>query len=294
MKKLMLMLALGGIAAGCSSSNAPQPAAAVPAGQTTETPSAPAAQTPAATTAAPAPEPGATAAAPATATPPASAAAMPSVPATSAATPSSAAASASSPATSAAPTASSAPRTAAAPEAPAAPVAPKLREITVPSGTRLSVRLSTSLASDTSKVEDPVRGTLTRDVVIDGATAIPAGTPIVGTVVAAQESGRVKGKASLSFRFNRMTVRDESHDIRTATIAREAQSSRNDDLKKGGIGAGAGAIVGGILGGGKGAAIGAGVGGAGAVMGTKGKEVEIASGETVTTTLQTPITVLVP
>ena len=65
-------------------------------------------------------------------------------------------------------------------------------------------------------------------------------------------------------------------------------------MKKGGIGAGVGAIVGGIVGGGKGAAIGAGVGGAGAVLATMGKEVSLPLGTTVTTTLQEPLTVLVP
>ena len=47
-------------------------------------------------------------------------------------------------------------------------------------------------------------------------------------------------------------------------------------MKKGGAGAGLGAIVGGIAGGGQGAAIGAVAGGTGAVLATKGREVEIA------------------
>src|SRR5262249_12604244 len=42
-----------------------------------------------------------------------------------------------------------------------APEPPKFHEVTVPAGTVLTVRLSTSIASDTSKVEDAVRGSLT-------------------------------------------------------------------------------------------------------------------------------------
>jgi hypothetical protein len=169
-----------------------------------------------------------------------------------------------------------------------------LREVTIPAGTSLAVRLTTPVASDTSKVEDTVRGTLARAIVIDGATVVPAGAELTGTVTDAKESGRVKGRASVAFQFERLVVRDETHNIRTARIARQAEPDRKGDLTKGGIGAGVGAVVGGIVGGGKGAAIGAGAGGAGTVLATKGKEVRLPAGTTVTTTLQEPLTVAVP
>ncbi len=179
------------------------------------------------------------------------------------------------------------------PNAVATTPAPRLRELTIPSGTPLSIKLSTGVASDTSKVEDTVKGTLTRAVHVEGLTALPAGTAVVGTVASAEESGRVQGKAQVSFRFTRLILDEESHSIRTALISREAESSTKDDVKKGGIGAGAGAIVGGIIGGGKGAAIGAGVGGTGAVLATKGKEVRLEPGDVVSTTLQNALTVTV-
>jgi len=166
--------------------------------------------------------------------------------------------------------------------------------VTIPEGTTISVKLTTPIASDTSKVEDPVRGTLSRPLVVSGTTAIPAGAEVVGSVLEANESGRVKGKAALAFRFDRMIVGDERHDIRTARVTRAAASSRNSDIKKGAIGAGVGAVVGGIVGGAKGAAIGAGAGGTGAVLATKGNEVRLASGSIVTTTLQQALTVRVP
>lgn len=171
---------------------------------------------------------------------------------------------------------------------------PQLRAVTIPAGTTLRVRLSTPVASDTSALEDEVRGTLARAIVIDGVTVAPAGTEVVGTVRSAKRSGRVKGRASISFRFERLLLRDESHAIRTALISRQAEVKRREDVKKGAIGAGAGAIVGGIIGGGKGAAIGAGVGGAGAVMATRGEEVRLPEGTTVRTTLEEPIEVVVP
>jgi hypothetical protein len=196
--------------------------------------------------------------------------------------------------------ASRAPAAAAAPPEPATSAAareaapPSFREVTIPAGTALAVRLTTPLASDTNTVEDAVRGTLTSPIVVAGTTAVPAGAEVIGTVRDAKQSGRVKGLASISFRFDRLVVRGEALDVRTALVSREARVKRSEDVKKGAIGAGAGAIVGGIIGGGKGAAIGAGVGGTGAVMATRGEEVRLPSGTTVRTTLQQPLKVLVP
>jgi hypothetical protein len=179
----------------------------------------------------------------------------------------------------------------ATPAAPDAAGTPALREITIPAGKRISVRLTTAIASDTSHIEDSVRGTIAEPVVVSDTTVVPEGAEVTGTVMDAKRSGRVKGRASVAFRFDRLTVGGERYDIRTARITRVAASSRRDDLKKGGIGAGLGAIVGGIIGGGKGAAIGAGAGGAGAVLATRGNEIRLPAGTTVTTTLQEALTV---
>jgi hypothetical protein len=138
---------------------------------------------------------------------------------------------------------------------------PQFLEITIPAATALAVTLSTPVASDTSKVEDQVRGTLSSPIVVHDVTAVPAGAEVVGTVRGATRSGRVKGRASIAFRFDQLRVRNESVAMHTATISRQAAASHGKDLKSGAIGGGAGAIVGGIVGGGKGAAIGAGVGG---------------------------------
>jgi hypothetical protein len=175
----------------------------------------------------------------------------------------------------------------------AAASAPRAREVTIPAGTSISVKVLNSLASNTSKVEDPVKGSVARPIVVSGATAVPEGAQISGSVIEAKESGRVKGRASIAFRFDRLVVGDETYRIRTAQVAREAAQDTKGDVKKGGLGAGAGAVVGAIVGGGKGAAIGAVAGGAGAVLATKGKEVQIAAGTVVSVLLQDPLTVSV-
>lgn len=194
-----------------------------------------------------------------------------------------------------APGASPSPASSTAPApAPSAPAAPTVREVTIPAETPISVTLVTPIASNKSKIEDQVRGTLAEAIVVDGTTVVPAGAQVIGAVTEANASGRVKGRATLAVRFDRLTVRGESHKIQTARIATEAGSSTKSDVKKGAIGAGAGAIVGGIAGGGSGAAIGAGVGGAATVLATKGKEVELAAGTALSTRLLEPVKVQVP
>lgn len=177
---------------------------------------------------------------------------------------------------------------------PAPPLAPQSRELTIPKGTVLNVTLATTVASDTSKVEDTVRGTLAKPVVVSGTTVVPAGAEVVGSVLEANQSGRVKGRASIAFRFDRLRVGNESHSIQTARIAREAATNRGKDAKNIGIGAAAGAIIGGVAGGGDAAAIGAAVGGTGAALVTKGDEIRLPAGTAVSTTLQDSVTLVVP
>jgi hypothetical protein len=182
------------------------------------------------------------------------------------------------------------------PVAEAAPT-PKFREVVVPAGTTLRVRLRTALASDTSAVEDPVRATLESPVTIAGATAVPSGEDVTGTVTSVQRSGKVKGRASLAFRFDRLSAWDETYDVQAARVSRQARATKRKDATKIGIGAGAGALVGAIAGGGKGAAIGTAVGGGagtGVVLATRGEEVRLPAGTVVTMKLAAALTVRVP
>lgn len=177
-------------------------------------------------------------------------------------------------------------------DAPAAAPLPVVREFTVPDGTSLKLDLVTPLASDASKVEDAVRATLREAVKVDGTTVLPVGTELTGTVTEAEGSGRVKGRARLGFRFNALRAGSERYEIKTASIALEAEATKKQDAKKIGIGAGIGAAIGAIAGGGGGAAKGAAIGGGagtGVVLATKGKEVRLGAGANVTAHLTAPL-----
>jgi hypothetical protein len=178
----------------------------------------------------------------------------------------------------------------------AAPASPALVELSVPSGTELILKLDNSVSSETAEPEQRVRATVIKPIIIDGVVAIPEGAPVIGTVVAAQRSGRVKGVATLAIRFNEVTVAKTPYTINTSRIAREAEATKSEDATKIGVGAGVGTAIGAIAGGKKGAAIGAGIGagaGTGAVLATRGKEVTIPAGATLRTTIQSPVSITV-
>lgn len=178
----------------------------------------------------------------------------------------------------------------------AAKAVPAYREVTIPAGTTLRLDLASSVASDSSKVEDRVNATLREAVVVDGNAVLPTGASLAGVVTDVEDSGRVKGRARIAYRFNSLTVGDEQYDITTAPTSHVAAATKGEDAKKIGIGAGAGAAIGAILGGGSGAAKGAAIGGAagtGAVLATKGDEVRLGPGANVTSRLTAPLTVRV-
>jgi hypothetical protein len=112
--------------------------------------------------------------------------------------------------------------------APAAPVA-SFKEITIPSGTTLRLSLQSAVASDTSRVEQPVRATLRSPVSVNGQVAVPAGSEVSGVVTEAEESGRVKGRARLAMRFSSLHASGENVRHQTSGYAQEAAATKKQD-----------------------------------------------------------------
>jgi hypothetical protein len=186
--------------------------------------------------------------------------------------------------------------TAAAPAVhePPPPPKPTYHDVTVTSGTQIPLELLTSLSSETAEVETEVQGRTKQAIVVNGETVVPNGATLIGNVTDVASSGKVKGVARLAVRFTSVSYSGQRHRISTEPLSWEAESTKKKDAIKVGAGAGIGAAIGGIIGGGKGAAIGAGIGGGtgtAAVLATKGKEVELASGTAMTAVLTAPLTV---
>src|SRR5262245_10196262 len=177
-----------------------------------------------------------------------------------------------------------------------APRVPEYREVTIPAGTALPLEMTSTISSASAEVEAPASAKLRNAITVDGETAIPAGAILRGNVTDVERSGRVSGRAHLSFAFNEANVRGDREDLKTNPLTFEAEATKGEDATKVGAGAVGGAILGGILGGKKGAAKGAIAGGAagtGVVLATKGKEVTVNEGTDVTATLAQPMTLRV-
>jgi hypothetical protein len=176
-----------------------------------------------------------------------------------------------------------------------ASVAASGRDLTIPAGTALRVKLDNSVGSDSSRVEDTVRGRLISPIVIDGRTVVPAGSAVLGSVTQAVQSGKVKGRARLGLRFHTLTATgSERYRISTRPWLGVAPATKTKDAETIAVPAAGGAIVGALIGGKKGAAIGAAAGGGGGtavVLSTRGREVRLGPGAVVLVRLTAPLSV---
>jgi hypothetical protein len=168
-----------------------------------------------------------------------------------------------------------APKPADVPVKPAAP-----RTFTVPEGTPVTILLNDPISTARNKAGDKFTASLADPIVVNGETIVPRGASVNGTVVDAEGSGRVKGKASIRLTLNSIAAGGKTYPITTRPFEAEAEATKGRDAGVIAGGGGIGAAIGALAGGKKGAATGAIIGGAagtGAVLATKGKEVEFNS-----------------
>jgi hypothetical protein len=167
-----------------------------------------------------------------------------------------------------------------APAPPPPPPPPAFREVTIPSGTAIPVRITQTLDSATAQQGQAFSGTVATDVMVDGLVAIRQGTGISGRVSAVQEAAHYKGNSLLTIELTSINRRGETLAVTSDPYSVQGKGRGANTAAKVGGGAAVGAILGGILGGGKGAAIGAASGGglgAGANTITRGQQVQIPS-----------------
>lgn len=174
----------------------------------------------------------------------------------------------------------------------AASAGPVTRDVTLPRGTILPVTLDTSIGSDISRVEQPVRGHLRRAVIAHGVEVLPAGTAITGYVTSARRPGNVSGRGYVSVRFTEVTVPGEGRErISTAAVGREAPATKGKDAVEILAPATGGAVIGRLVGGKTGAGAGALIGGAAGtayVLSTPGKDVRVGKGAPLSVRLTAP------
>jgi hypothetical protein len=162
-------------------------------------------------------------------------------------------------------------------------------DIGVPNGTEMAVRLDRALSSRTARREDRVEATVAESVRVAGRVAIPAGTRVRGIVQDVEPASRPSHGGRLELTFDQLLMPNGRRvDIRSSVAGIEEEGL---DKKRAGLGAVLGGILGGVLDGKKGALIGVLVGGGGAVVASKGDDVELPAGTVVNLRLDRPVAV---
>jgi hypothetical protein len=168
------------------------------------------------------------------------------------------------------------------------------KEVTLPAGTVLTVRLASAVGSKTSNTGDHFNATIATPVESGGKVVLPKGAEVLGKVVQAVPQGRFKGAAVLRLVLETVTLNKDSYDVHTSSISRYQKGKGKRTATFIGGGAGGGALIGGLAGGGKGAligaALGAGAGTAGAAY-TGEKEIVLPAESTLSFKLSKPLTV---
>jgi hypothetical protein len=171
----------------------------------------------------------------------------------------------------------------------------KAMPITVPAGTLFSVNLSSNVSTKTAKVGDPIDARLASDLVVNGRTALAAGSPVRGTVTeVVSGSNKIGGVPTLAMTFDRLELENGQTVAINGRVVQQGKSETGKDTAKIVGGAAAGAVIGHQVGDNdKGTVIGGLLGGAaGAVAAKKtGGEVNVPAGSTVTFSTDAPFQV---
>ncbi|MGB7591840.1 MAG: BON domain-containing protein [Terriglobia bacterium] len=185
---------------------------------------------------------------------------------------------------------------AAAAAAPPAPAVKPPEQITIPSGTILSVRMIDSIDSTQNHAGDEFAATLEAPVAIGDRAIIPRSSDARVRLVQATSAGRMSGRSELKVELVSVTAGGQTYQLQTSYHEQAGASRGTRTAETVGGGAVLGALIGAIAGRGKGAAIGsvAGAGTGTAVeAGTHGQRVKIPSETKLEFTLKSPVTITV-
>ena len=163
---------------------------------------------------------------------------------------------------------------------------------TVPPGTRIRVSLIDSVSTSKNSPGDQFMASLAEPVIVEGKMIIEKGTKVRGRIVDVQESGKVRGRASIRLVLTEILHKSGNLEISTKPFIGVAEATKKRDAAIIAGGAGVGAAIGAVAGGKKGAGIGAlagGGAGTGTVLATKGKDLDYPPETRLSFTLSSPI-----
>jgi hypothetical protein len=166
--------------------------------------------------------------------------------------------------------------------------------VTIPAGTRISVRTIDGIDSTKNRVGDRFQASLEEPLMVDGNVVVAKGADVYGRLTESKESGTFTGKSQLRLELTGIVVNGQTVPLVTGEYELTGKSRGASTAKRTVGGAAVGSIIGALAGGGKGAAVGAGVGGglgAGSETITKGDQVKVPSETLLDFTLQQDVSI---
>lgn len=166
--------------------------------------------------------------------------------------------------------------------------------VTIPAGTRISIRTIDSIDSTRNHVGDRFEATLEEPLTVDGNVVVAKEAEVYGRLAESKKSGTFTGRSELQLELTGIVVNGQTVPLVTGEYELAGKSRGASTAKRTIGGAAVGSIIGALAGGGKGAGIGAAVGGgvgAGSEVITKGDQVKIPSETLLDFTLQQDLSV---
>jgi len=132
--------------------------------------------------------------------------------------------------------------------------------VTIPAGTRVSVRTIDGIDSTKNQAGDRFQASLEEPLMVDGNVIVAKGADVYGRLTESKESGTFTGRSQLGLELTGIVVNGQTMPVVTGEYELTGKSRGASTAKRTVGGAAVGSIIGALAGGGKGAAIGAGAG----------------------------------
>ena len=171
---------------------------------------------------------------------------------------------------------------------------PAEKTLTVPSGTRVRIRLRDALSTRRNERGDDFRAEVVEDVSVGQRVLVPIGTRVHGSISNVKRAGRIKGRAKMNLRFDSLEFRRGNRvsiqarvvlvgkrgkpKIKNEEGSLEGEGTKSKDARRVGNSSAIGVLIGVLTGGKRGAKRGAMIGavaGLAGVLTSRGRDLEI-------------------
>lgn len=169
--------------------------------------------------------------------------------------------------------------------------------VTIPAGSRISVRTIDAIDSADSLAGDRFQASLEEPLLWQGLVLVEQDALVYGRLTQSKESGTFTGKSQLRLELTGIVVNGKMLPVVTGEYQATGKSRGASTARRTAGGAALGAIIGAVADGGKGAAVGAGIGagaGAGSEIILGGDQVKVPSETLIDFTLQQDLSVPAP